>query len=137
MRLRVYIWIAFVTIQAPGAWATDKSIEVTLEDGPPVSEKPMSDAELARWKQQAVEFAREQGNAAAEKDIKAGRFRIRKCGDPAGKKEIDSKTGYRIQWAGPCSQRNVYSNAAVHAYNRTMRRWKAKHRTPEKDLTNR
>jgi len=122
---------------APAAWATDKSVEVTLENSP-VREKPISDAELARWKQQAEEFgvkfkaACDRGNAAAVKDIKAGRFRIRKCGDPAKKQETDSKTGYRIERVGPCSQRNVYFDAAVEAYNRTMRQWSVTHRRPER-----
>jgi hypothetical protein len=137
MRVRAYIWIALVTILAPSAWAADKSVEVTLEDSP-VREKPISDAELARWKQQAEEFgvkfkaACDRGNAAAEKDIKAGRFRIHKCGDPTKKDETDSKTSYRIERVGPCSQRNVYFDAEVEAYNRTMRVWNAKHRTPQR-----
>jgi hypothetical protein len=137
MRVRAYIWITLVTILSAGAWATDKSLEVTLEDSP-VHEKPVSDAELARWKKQAEEFgvkfkaACDRGNAAAVKDIKAGRFRIHKCGDAAKKQETDSRTGYGIERLGPCSQRNVYFDAEVEAYNRTMRVWNAKHITPQR-----
>jgi hypothetical protein len=103
--------------------SSDNSVEVTLEDSP-VPEKPLlTDADLARYKAYTTElgskikaaFAR--GKAAAEKDIKAGRFRLRAFGKPVDKNETDSITGYPIERIGPRNQSNpIFSDIEVNGY---------------------
>ena len=106
------------------ARSSDNSVEVALEDSP-VPEKPLlTDADLARYEAYTTElgskikaaFAR--GKAAAEKDIKAGRFRLRAFGKPADKNETDSITGYPIERIGPRNQSNpIFSDIEVNGYN--------------------
>jgi hypothetical protein len=117
------------------ARSSDNSVEVTLEDSA-VPEKPLlTDADLARYKAYTTElgskikaaFAR--GKTAAEKDIKAGRFRLRAFGKPVDKNETDSITRYPIERIGPRNQSNpIFSDVDVNGYNSTMRDWHAKHR---------
>lgn len=133
--MRAYICIALVISLVLVARSSDNSVEVTLEDSR-VPEKPLlSAADLARYKAYTIElgskikaaFAR--GKAAAEKDIKAGRFRLRAFGKPVGKNETDSVTGYPIERIGPRNPSNpIFSDVEVNGYNSTMRDWHAKHR---------
>jgi hypothetical protein len=112
-------------------WTKDDSVEVTLEESRAVREE--QDAWLARWTKELeakmkdfeakMNTAAARGKAAAEKDIKAGRFRIRACGQFVKKNETDSVTGYRIERIGLCSGSATESDAEVNAYNRTMREW--------------
>jgi hypothetical protein len=129
--VKKYLLVVPVLSLGKLACGSDNSIEVTLEGR---EDRVLTDAELARFKQVADEFglkfkaACDRGKAAAEQEIKAGLFRLRACGEPAKKPEIDSETGYRIERIVPCGQRNVYFDAEVTVYNRTMREWNAKHR---------
>jgi hypothetical protein len=71
-------------------YASENSIEVPLEGREDPEARMFTDAELTRLKQGGEEFgvkkaACERGKAAAKKDIKAGRFRLRDCGEPAQK----------------------------------------------------
>lgn len=135
--MRAYICIALVMSLGPIARSSDNSVEVTLEDSP-VPEKPLlTAADLARYEAYTKElgskikaaFAR--GKAAAEKDIKAGRFRLRAFGKPVGKDEIDSLTGYPIRRIGPRNQsKGIFSDAEINGYNSTMRDWHAKELRP-------
>jgi hypothetical protein len=133
--MKACIVVVLVLSLGQRAYASENSIEVTLEGREDPQARVFTDAEVARFKQGAEEFGVkfkatcERGKAAAKKDIKAGRFRLRDCGEPAKKREIDSETGYRIERIAPCSQRNVYFDAEVIAYNWTMREWTGKHRT--------
>ena len=129
--MKAYLFAVLVTILCHSLWAGDKSVEVTLE-GSPVQEQPrLSDADLARYKAYATElrskldasFAR--GKAAAQSDIKVGRFRLRAFGKSVGKHEIDSVTGYPIERIGLRSN-PPFSDAEVNGYNSTMREWHAK-----------
>ena len=98
------------------ARGSDNSIEVTLEE-PRVVYGP-----------EVYAAAKARGKAEAEKDIKAGRFRVRDWGKPSGKREIDTVTGYPIERIGFWGQRSDVFEAEVIAYNQTMRDWHAKHK---------
>jgi hypothetical protein len=87
-------------------------VEVTLEDSPVHEEPLITDADRAHLEDYLkdlklkIHAANARGKAEAEKDIKAGRFRLRRCGKPGAKREVDSVTGYPIERIGPCSQRS-------------------------------
>jgi len=110
--------IVLVLVASLGAFAgaSDNSVEVTLEQ-PPVVYGP-----------EVTAAARARGKAEAEKDIKAGHFRVRDCGKASGKREIDTVTGYPIERIGLCDHRSEVFDAEVIAYNQTMREWHAKHK---------
>jgi hypothetical protein len=113
----------------PVAQSTDNSIEVTIEPGPVPEEPGLTDADLARLKAEIESETRAgfaSGKAAAEKDIKADRFRIRAFGKLAGKTEIDSVTGFPIERIGLPYRQTIFSHAEVNGYNSTMRDWHAK-----------
>ena len=73
--------------------ATDNSGDVFYEEVPSRHGGP-----------QSIEEARALGKAEAERDIKAGRFRVRDCGKPARPHETDPITGYPIEYTGPCKE---------------------------------
>ncbi len=98
------------------ARASDRSVEVTLEE-PRVVYGP-----------EVYAAARARGKAEAVKDIKAGHFRLRDWGKSSGKREIDTVTGYPIERVGFWNHRNDVFEAEVIAYNQTMRDWHAKHK---------
>jgi len=109
------------------------SIDVILEDNGKRDGKILNDAAIADFKQLTHKFqlqlkaAVALGEAAANHDIKAHRFRLRDCGKPVGTREVDSDTGYMLEWIGPCDHVDTLFKAEVKAYNRTMLAWHAKH----------
>ena len=105
--------VASLGTLAPGS---DSSIEVTLEE-PHIVYGP-----------EVYAAARARGKAEAEEDIKAGRFRVRDWGNPSGKPEFDTVTGYPMQRIGFWDHRTDVFEAEVVAYNRTMREWHVKHK---------
>lgn len=107
-----------VLVQASG-----NSVEVTLEDTPEHHEGP-----------QDIPEARARGKADAEKDIKAGRFRVYDYGRPARPHETDAVTGFPIDYLGrpaPWATR-ILRDQEIMAYNHTMREWHAKHKKHKK-----
>jgi hypothetical protein len=76
---------------------------------------------------EAVEAARKQGAATAEKDIKAGKLRILCYGKllPVGLFPTDKETGYPVQVVPGCIVSGTFV-AEVDAYNRAMREWAIK-----------
>ena len=77
----------------------------------------------------AVAASQERGTASAEKDIKAGTFRILYFGIPwpVNKPLVDKATGYRVQVVGGCVAGTTFA-AEVNAYNGVMRDWHDKHK---------
>ena len=114
--------VLFVLLAGLGTFArgSDNSIKVTLEE-PHVDYGP-----------EVTAAAQARGKAEAEKDIKAGHFRVCDCGKPSGKGEIDTVTGYPIERIALCDHRSNSNafDAEVTAYNQTMREWHAKHKGP-------
>jgi hypothetical protein len=116
--MRQFVLVALVASLSPFARGAGNSVEATLEEpytvfGPEVT---------------AVSTAR--GKAEAESDIKAGHFRICDCGEPSGKRETDTATGYSVERVALCDHRtnsNAF-DAEVSAYNQTMREWHTKHK---------
>ncbi len=108
----------FVLVASLGTFArgSDNSVEVTLEE-PRVVYGP-----------EATAAARARGKAEAQKDIKAGNFRVRDWGKPSDKREFDTVTGYPIQRIGFRGPRSELFDEEVIAYNQTMREWHAKHK---------
>jgi hypothetical protein len=116
LRMKPCIVLMFAASFALVVQASDNLVEVTLEDGPIPG--------CATSESDAVAY----GKAEAEKDIKAGRLHVKECGTPSTEQEIDSVTGYPIEYIGPCAHRSGLFNTEVRAYNRTMREWHAKHK---------
>jgi hypothetical protein len=80
---------------------------------------------------QTIAEAKARGKDQAQKDIKAGRFRVYDYGRPARPHETDKVTGYEIEYLGqPTSWGNIriMRDEELKAYNRAMREWCAKHK---------
>jgi hypothetical protein len=118
--MRTLTFVMFIVGFSALAEARGNSVEVTLENTPEHHEGP-----------QTIPAAREQGKADAEKDIKAGHFRVFDYGSPARQHETDKITGYPIEYLGrpaPWGDIRILRDQELKAYNRTMREWYAKHR---------
>jgi hypothetical protein len=76
---------------------------------------------------EAITAAKERGKQSAQRDIRAGEFRILYYGKPwsSGKPLVDETTGYRIQIIAGCEVSAAFI-AEVTAYNQTMRDWRSK-----------
>jgi hypothetical protein len=78
-------------------------------------------------KPEAIAAAKKLGKQSAQRDIKAGAFRILYYGKPwsTGKPLVDETTGYRVQIIAGCSVSEPFI-AETAAYNQTMRDWHSK-----------
>jgi hypothetical protein len=114
--MKVSVLLLLVASLGTLALGSDNSIEVTLEE-PHI---------VYVYGAEVYAATRARGRAEAEKDIKAGLFRVRDWGNPSGKREFDSVTGYPIQRIGFWDHRSDVFEAEVIAYNQTMREWHAK-----------
>ncbi len=66
----------------------------------------------------------EHGRAAAQRDAKAGHFRILSFGKAQEPREVDPETGYLVEQVAPLDLRLAAFEQA--GYNKVMRRWHAK-----------